>query len=410
MASVSTRVNKDSTSYRVRWVDVGTGERLSETFASRAEAERLAEMIEHAGGRTPRDWVLGVGLVASTSQAVTLDEAFETYLEAHETRTAPYTRRRYRRDWAAQFGSRWPGWRVDELTVDEVQRWVNEAARTRSAKTVRNHHGMLAGVLKHAVGRGLGIAANPCDHVLLPARVKRPAEHGHLSAAQVATIATCAKPDVRDFIALAAWSGLRWGELAALTGPDVVVDELGTWLRVSKAFSIQDSEDGRLRQVLGRPKTDAAMRDALIDPAYAPAVQRLAERAGRGFLFTAPRGGPLRYSTFHEDRWKPALRGRPAGRQRPASPGARDLDPSIPVDTTFHHIRHSYAWWQMAQGVDLAALRLQMGHTTIEMTATVYGGLTRAARALALTRAGEAPRELTAAQEEFLVEVIEEGV
>src|SRR5437899_4417489 len=84
-------------------------------------------------------------------------------------------------------------------------------------------------------------------------------------------------------ILLAAWCGLRFGELTELRGLDI--DTKTGVIKVRRAIAWVDSD-----AVIGKPKSDAGTRDVAIPPHLLPAVREhlLAVGAGRdGLLFPA---------------------------------------------------------------------------------------------------------------------------
>jgi integrase len=95
-------------------------------------------------------------------------------------------------------------------------------------------------------------------------------------------------------------------------------------------------------------------------------LERFPTHPDSGALFTAPRGGYLKRSTFNELAWRPAIKA--AG---------------LPADTTFHDCRHSFASLLIEQGVQLTELSRWMGHSSITETADTYGHLYPAAESRA---------------------------
>ena len=98
-------------------------------------------------------------------------------------------------------------------------------------------------------------------------------------------------------VLLAAWCGLRFGELAELRRSDV--DLKDGVLHIRRAVVRVDGE-----VIVGTPKTDAGIRDVAIPPHLLPAVkehlQQHAEPGRDGLLFPAADGGHLAPSTLYK--------------------------------------------------------------------------------------------------------------
>jgi integrase len=75
-------------------------------------------------------------------------------------------------------------------------------------------------------------------------------------------------------------------------------------------------------------------------------------------------GGPLRSPSFHEDRWRRALR---LAQQRGLT--------KIP---RFHDLRHTHVAWLVVANTPLPKIQQRLGHESIQTTIDVYGGLLRA--------------------------------
>jgi integrase len=236
---------------------------------------------------------------------------------------------------------------IDRTTVAGwVERLVTEGlspARVRKCATV------LTASLQAAVDEGL-IARNPASRVEMPRlEVKR---KRFLSAEQVAQLAD-AMPDTgsRVLVLVAAYGGLRWGELAALRRGRC--DLLRRRIIVDAAVS---DLAGRLHVTV--PKSHQERAVAL--PVFV--VEELAlhlhhlPRDPDTFVFTSPRGGLLRYSNFRRV-WDRAA-------------AAARLDGVTP-----HQLRHSCASLMHDAGADLVLVSRQLGHESPAVTGKVYVGL-----------------------------------
>ena len=152
---------------------------------------------------------------------------------------------------------------------------------------------------------------------------------------------------------LAAFSGLRAGEIGALRVGRVAVD--GGWVEVAESV---EEVHGQL--VYGPTKTYTRRR---VDLPVALAVEIAAHRASRpadpsAFLFTAPSGGPLRHTNFYRRFFRPAV-----------------TRAGLSSRTRFHDLRHTAAAIMIGEGAHLLVVKERLGHSTIAVTADRYGHL-----------------------------------
>ncbi len=125
-----------------------------------------------------------------------------------------------------------------------------------------------------------------------------------LTLAQVFALADAVGPSYRALILLAAFSSLRWSELAALRKEDIDLEAC----TVRVARQIYYPRGGG--HTFGPPKSRAGVRvvvfAALIIPDLAVHLDRIA--SPESLVFTSPDGKPLRHSNFRRRIWLPALR------------------------------------------------------------------------------------------------------
>ena len=80
------------------------------------------------------------------------------------------------------------------------------------------------------------------------------------------------------------------------------------------------------------------------------------------FLFTGPRGGPLRHhSNFYGKVWIPAV--------RKAQAAGLEKSPRI------HDLRHSFVSWSLAEGVPMHEVSRRVGHQSVAITDARYAHL-----------------------------------
>jgi integrase len=231
-----------------------------------------------------------------------------------------------------------------------VGSWVREMAEEElSPSRIRQAHQCLAAILEQAVDDGL-IGRNPARRVELP-RLIQP-DHRYLTADQVTVLAD-AMPcfEHQTMVYVLAYGGLRWGELAALRRGRV--DVLRRRLAIKESI-VEIS--GFLS--FGTPKTYQTRTVHL--PAFVAAMvghhlENVADDP-TALVFTAPKGGPLRYSNTRRGMWDPAR-----------SRAGEDLH-----DVTPHDLRHTCASLMRAVGADVKAIQQQLGHQTATVTLNTY--------------------------------------
>ncbi|KLU08683.1 site-specific integrase [Kocuria sp. SM24M-10] len=215
------------------------------------------------------------------------------------------------------------------------------AGRTAAAQAYR----LLRTVLGQAVRDGL-IATNPAQ--VKGAGTAVHPERRPLEVPEVAALAAAVPPRYRAAVLVAAWSGLRPGELFALRRADVA--EAGTAVRVERT----------LVEVPGRPITtgppkSAAGRRTVALPATVAAelTTHLATHTGPtpdALVFTTGTGAPVHA----------------AARSRIMAPARATIGRE---DVTWHHLRHTGATLAAVSGATQAELQRRIGHSTTRAAA-----------------------------------------
>jgi integrase len=227
---------------------------------------------------------------------------------------------------------------VDVLTV---RSWLADLqAEHLSPSTVAKAYRLLSRILGAAVEAGY-LLRNPCT--VKGAGQERAPEMRFATVAQVAALADAISERYRALVLVAAYGGLRWGELVGLRVKRV--DLLHG--RVTVAEQVAEV-NGQL--IPGPPKTDAGRRTITLPAVAAVALaEHLAEFAApgpEGLVFPAPEGGYLRRSNFRRRWWLRATR----------AAGVEGL--------RFHDLRHSAATLALAAGANTRELMERMGHTS----------------------------------------------
>jgi integrase len=169
-----------------------------------------------------------------------------------------------------------------------------------------------------------------------------------LTAEEVARLADAAGP-WSDLIYFAAYTGMRFGEIAGLRVGRVRFGVVDVVESVSEA-------NGQVRFVAPKNgRTRTVRLPAFVLELLAP---RLAGRKPEELVFTGPAGGPLRHAAFYRGVFLRAVK--TAG---------------LPEKIRFHDLRHTAAALLIAQGAHPRAIMERLGHSTIAVTMDVYGHL-----------------------------------
>lgn len=231
---------------------------------------------------------------------------------------------------------------LSKLTPSVIRRW--HAGLLKAEKpgpsTVAKSYRLLHTILSTAVADEL-IVKNPC--VIEGAGVERAPEREVIPVAKVWELAAAVEPRYRALVLMAAFTGLRRGELFGLTRRRV--DLLHKTVTVAEQR--QQLRDGTL--LTGPPKTDAGQRMlAMPEPLIKELQQHLsayAQPGPDGLLFTGDKGGPLRDHVWQKKFSK-----------------ARTLV-GLPK-LHFHDLRHVANTLTAASGASTRELMHRMGHAS----------------------------------------------
>jgi integrase len=228
---------------------------------------------------------------------------------------------------------------LKHISPDLVREWHSTTAIDRP--TLRSHaYGLLRTILGQALQDQL-VPANPC-HIRGAGNAKRVHKIKPASLAELEALVTAMPERYRVMTLLAAWCGLRFGELAELRRGDVNTRD--GILHVRRGVVRADGA-----AVVKKPKSDAGIRDVAIPPHLLPMLRehllKHAESGKNGLLFPARGGGHLAPSSLYRV-YYPARE--TAGRP----------------DLRWHDLRHTGAVLAASTGATLAELMGRLGHST----------------------------------------------
>jgi len=204
------------------------------------------------------------------------------------------------------------------IDAPQIRRWLADTIESgRQPSTVRGVHSTLSRILKTATVDRV-ICRNPCNDVSLP-RDRQRIEKRFLSASEVHDLAGAIDDRYRALIYLAAYSGLRWGEIAALKIENIELPRG----RVSVVESLADVRGDLITQL---PKSGKPRQVTLPQGVAQIVGEHIGRYSAGGYVFTSRDGLPLRRSNWYRRHYQPAVKAAALGE------GLR-----------FHDLRHTAA-------------------------------------------------------------------
>jgi integrase len=233
---------------------------------------------------------------------------------------------------------------LGDLSPAVIRNWharLHRADRP-SPNTVAKAYRLLKTILGTAVVDEL-IPRNPC--LIKGASVERTAERTPATINEVYALAGAIDDRYRVLILLAAFTGLRWGELIALTRKHIDL-ESATVRVVEQYVELKDGS-----RVLGPPKSEAGVRTVAVPPHIIEELGSHIDRYGNtgkeGLVFPSPDGQPLRRSNFYRRIYQPAAK--KAG---------------LPTGFRFHDLRHTGNTLAASTGASTRELMARLGHAS----------------------------------------------
>lgn len=274
--------------------------------------------------------------LAKSKKPVAFGEYAAVWLKDRDLK--PRTRSHYQKLLDHQLKT-WHGVAVKDIRPESVREW--HAHLDPKHPTIKAHaYGLLRAILATAVGDSL-LAVNPC-HIRGAGSAKRVHKIEPLSLVQLEKLVDAMPRKYQAMTLVAAWGGLRFGELVELRRKDI---DLNAGVIHVRRGAVR--VDGQV--LIGTPKSDAGVRDVAIPPHLIPMLKdhlRKNITGGKeGLLFPAANGGTLAPSTLYKA-FYPA-------RIEAGQPNLR-----------WHDLRHTGAVLAASTGATLAELMGRLRHST----------------------------------------------
>ena len=349
--------------FQVDWTDPN-GNRKRKRFGSKREAEDFEARNRQAlrGGSY---------IDPKLSQKLTVGKLYVEWIERVRTVGAtgrkpasPKTVDNYRRQYENYIGPRWSETPLSAVTYEQTSDWITtlkgrdgKAAGAATRREIALTFGRLMGFAvrrRYLPGNPAKDATGQADYV--PEK-RRTRDHVYLTMPQLLAIAGQAG-EYELMILLAGVTGLRWGEITALTVGDVTLGPKPQ-LAVTKAFA---EVGGQL--ILG-PTKGGEDRTVPVPTLIADRVALEIEGRGSGQrVFRSTRGNVLRNGLFAKRHYQPAIEA--------AAAASEDDDFPRP---TFHSLRHTAVSLAIKAGANVKVVQRIAGHASATMTLDTYAGL-----------------------------------
>lgn len=240
--------------------------------------------------------------------------------------------------------------KVNEITPITVRLWQNEILKKDLAPTYQKSiHNQLSAIMNYAV-KYYNIPNNPC-RVTGSIGKKKTNEMQFWTLDEYKTALEYEKkPAARVALEVLFWSGIREGELLALTPADITENnDKVKIIRVTKTFSHVDGED-----LVTTPKTEGSVREVTIPKFLYDEIQEYVSK-----LYGIKPNDKLFYFS--------------AGYIGKEIKQCSQLSGVKEIRT--HDLRHSHAALLINLEVDIVLLSKRLGHEDIETTINTYGHL-----------------------------------
>lgn len=295
--------------------------------------------------RTDIESAIGNGTyVDPRRQVVTVASWCDEWL-AGKLNLSPKTRETYEGIMSKHIRSAFTRTKLGDLRHSQVQQFL--AGLDLAPASVRKVHRVLSQALDYAVKDGrLGV--NPAAGVHLP-RVET-AEKMFLDDVQVEELAERCGDTYRLVVLFLAYTGLRWGEMAALR-----VARLDFLRRRATIVESVTPVKGVMvfGPTKGHERREVPIPRFLIDDL----VARVAGKQPGDLVFLGARGAPMRSAVFRRSALVPAA----------AEMGLHGFTP--------HMLRHTAASLAIRSGADVKVVQTMLGHKSATMTLDLYGHL-----------------------------------
>lgn len=231
----------------------------------------------------------------------------------------------------------------DEITPLKIESWQNYLCGKLDISTARKYINLLKKILKKAVANNL-LDKNPYDSVEMPQKKKIKKPRPIYSHEEMQKMLTTAKGWLKAFLLVAFSTGIRSGEMYALTWDDV--DFKNKKIHVNKSI-----RKGKVKNTKTNKDRYVYILDCIVDELLLLYKYRKSDT----WIFPTKDGKPFYDSkNFLKYHFKPLLK-----------------ECSIEYKTQYV-TRHSFATFMISGGMDILFVQHTLGHASAETTLKFY--------------------------------------
>ncbi len=254
-------------------------------------------------------------------------------------------------------------YKLDKLNTITIQKFVNDISQCGkngsplAQSSIKKILLTLSQAYEQAIKLNM-LYQNPCEFVVLPKKEKKKAV-AFTADEQQRFLSHCTFDTTYDCLFIFAFNtGMRMGELFALTWADIDFDN--EIIRVNKNLTVvgdyDDNTSTKTKTLINSTKTESGEREIPMTKQALQVLKAQKERNNDDCVFV-----------FHSKNKTPLMK---RNVYRVFERLLKLSDISSPV--TFHSIRHSFATRLLERGADIKTVSTLLGHQSIQITLDIY--------------------------------------
>lgn len=342
-------VEPDGRMYSMFYVDTDGGSKRVKKYLG-----KLGEMSERAARREHARIMDGInhqrGSVAPVYKGQTFGEAVNKWREAVAPQLSPGTVRQRESHLRAHVLPRFEKTGLHEIGVHEVQCFATDLRKRLSRKSITNVLCGVFAILKYAERCGMKVQRVGFADIQLG--TNSPVDVPFFTRSQAEQIIEAAKEPFKTLFAVAWFTGMRAGEILALTLDDLDFNH--------KAIRVNKSADDATREIR-QPKTPNSVALLPMPSALEAQLREYIQRTWK------PNPGQILF---------PNRKGtRPRSRDNVCRVGLKPVLKKLGIpgdDVGLHAFRHGLATELAESSVPLTALQNQLRHADVRTTLRIY--------------------------------------